>query len=50
MPEVELTAKIATAEVDEAIQKFQRLQELLKEANSLLRELASTELNLDVKL
>lgn len=50
MPEVKLTAKINTAEVDEAMQKLQRLHELLKEANSLLRELASTELNLDVKL
>lgn len=50
MPEAKLTVKIDTAEVDEAIQKLQRLQELLKEANSLVRELTSTELNLDVKL
>lgn len=50
MPEAMLTVKIDTAEVDEAIQKLQRLQELLKEANSLVRELTSTELNLDVKL
>lgn len=50
MPEVKLTAKIDMAEVDESIQKLQRLQELLKEANSLLKELASTELNLNVEL
>lgn len=50
MPRVKLTAKIDTAEVDEAIQKLQRLHELLKEANSLIKELASTELNLNVKL
>lgn len=50
MPEVKLTAKIDTEEIDEAIQKLQRLHELLKEANSLAKELASTELNLDIKL
>ena len=50
MPEVKLTAKIDMAEVDESIQKLQRLNELLKEANSLIHELASTELNLNVEL
>ena len=50
MPDVKATVKIDTAEIDEAMQKLQRLYELLKEANSLVRELASTELNLKVKL
>lgn len=50
MPKVKLTAKIDTAEIDEAMQKLQRLQGMLKEANSLVKELASTELNLNVKL
>ncbi len=50
MPNVNLTAKIDTAEIDEAIQKLQRLQELLKEVSSLIRELTSTELSLNVKL
>lgn len=49
MPDVKLTAKIDTAEIDEAMQKLQRLYELLKEANSLVKELASTELNLNIK-
>ena len=50
MQEIKLTAKIDTTEIDEAMQKLQRLHELLKEANSIVKELASTELNLDVKL
>lgn len=50
MNEVKLTAKIDTAEIDKAIEKAVKLQELLKEANSLARELASMELKLDVKL
>lgn len=49
MNTIKLTAKIDTTEIDKAIEKAVRLQELLKEANSLARELASTELKLDVK-
>lgn len=47
---IKLTAKIDTTEIDKAIEKAVKLQELLKEANSLARELASMELKLDVKL
>ena len=50
MSDVRLTVKVDAEEVDEAMQKLQRLHELLKEANSLAKELASTELNLNVKL
>lgn len=50
MEEVKLTAKIDTTEIDKAIEKAVRLQELMKEANSLARELASMELKLDVEL
>lgn len=50
MEEVKLTAKIDTTEIDKAIEKAVRLQELLKEANSLARELASMELKFDVEL
>ena len=50
MSEVKLTAKIDTTEIDKAIEKAARLQELMKEANSLARELASMELKLDVEL
>ena len=45
-----LTAKIDTTEIDKAIEKAVKLQELLKEANSLVRELASMELKFDVKV
>lgn len=41
MPDVKLIAKIDTTEIDKAVEKAVRLQELLKEANSLARELAS---------
>ena len=50
MPDVKMAVKIDTAEIDEVMQKLQRLYELLKEANSLARELASTELNIKIKL
>lgn len=50
MPDVKMEVKIDTAEIDEVMQKLQRLYELLKEANSLARELASMELKLDIKL
>lgn len=50
MPEVRLTAKIDMVEMDEAMQKLQQLSELLKEVNSLIRELTSTELKLNFKL
>ena len=50
MAEVKLTAEIDMSQVDEAIQKFQQLHKLLKDANSLICELASTELSLNVKL
>lgn len=41
MPDIKLTAKIDTTEIDKAIEKAVKLRELLKEANSLARELAS---------
>ena len=50
MPDVKMEVKIDTTEIDKAIEKSVRLQELLKEANSLARELASTELNIKIKL
>ena len=50
MPDIKLTAKIDATEINKAIEKAVKLQELLKEANSLARELASMELKLDVKL
>ena len=50
LPDVKMEVKIDTAEIDEVMQKLQRLYELLKEANSLARELASMELKLDIKL
>ena len=47
MASVELPVKVTG--IDEAIEKVRRLQELIKEANSLADELASMkiELNLD---
>lgn len=50
MPEVKLTAEVDTTRVDEAIRKVQRLSELLREAKSLIDDLASMELNLDIKM
>lgn len=50
MNTIKLTAKIDTTEIDKAVEKAVRLKKLLKEANSLARELASMELKLDVKL
>lgn len=50
MKEVKLEAKIDIAEIEEAIQKVLLLKDLLKEANSLIRELTSTELELDIEL
>lgn len=50
MPEVKLTPEVDTTRVDEAIRKVQRLSELLREAKSLIDDLASMELNLDIKL
>ncbi len=50
MPEVKLTAEVDTTRVDEAIRKVQRLSELLREAKSLIDDLASMELNLDIKV
>ena len=50
MNTIKLTAKIDTTEIDKAIEKAVRLQELLKEANSMARELASMELKFDVKV
>lgn len=50
MADIKLTAEVDTAKVDEAIQKAERLSELIREAKSLIDDLASIELNLDVKL
>mgnify|MGYP000663726261 CR=1 FL=1 len=50
MADIRLTAEVDMAKVDEAIQKAERLSELLKEAKSLIDDLASMELKLDVKL
>lgn len=41
MNTIKLTAKIDTTEIDKAIEKAVKLRELLKEANSLARELDS---------
>lgn len=49
MPEMEMTVKIDTAEIDEAIKKANRLVELLKEASTIASSL-SGKLRLCVKL
>lgn len=48
--DVTLTARIDQIEVDQAISKASRLNELLKEASSLAGELASMEINLSVNV
>lgn len=50
MADIKLTAEIDIAKIDEATQKAERLFELLKEAKSLIDDLASMELKLDIKL
>lgn len=40
MPDVKLTAKIDTAEIDEAIKKANRLVELLREASNIIGSLS----------
>lgn len=50
MNTIKLTAKIDTTDIDKAIEKAVKLRELLKEANSLARELALMELKLDIEL
>lgn len=50
MPDVKLTVEVDTTSLDEAMKKLERLHEVLSEANSLAKELASTELILNVQL
>ena len=50
MADVQLIAKVDITEVDEAIEKAQQLSKLLKEAKCLARDLASMDLNLDIKI
>lgn len=45
-----LTAKIDTSALDEATRKAERLNDLLKEASSLVNELASKEIKLSVEV
>lgn len=40
MPDLKLTAKIDTAEIDEAIKKANRLVELLQEASTIIDSLS----------
>ncbi len=49
-PNIMLTAHIDQTEVDQAIDKVERLKELLKEARSLVDELASMEIDLSVNV
>lgn len=39
MPEIKLTAKVDTTEIDEAIEKANRLVELLQEVSSIVNSL-----------
>lgn len=47
---VNLTAKIDTSELDAVTKKAERLNSLLREASSLLDELASREIKLSVEV
>lgn len=47
--DVQLIANVDITGVDEAIEKAQQLSKLLKEAKCLASDLASIELNLDIK-
>ena len=50
LPDVKLTVWVDTTSLDEAMKKLERLHAVLSEANSLAKELASTELILNVEL
>lgn len=50
MADVQLIANVDIAGVDEAIEKAQQLSKLLKEAKCLASDLASMDLNLDIKI
>lgn len=47
-PDIEVTVHVDQTEVDQAIGKVERLNELLKEARSLSDELASMKIKLSV--
>lgn len=49
-PDIKLTAHVDQTEVDQALGKVEHLNELLKEARSLVGELASMEINLSVNV
>lgn len=42
-PEVKVKVHIDQTEIDEMMRKFERIRDLMNEANSLVRELASEE-------
>ena len=48
MPNLKLTAKIDTAEIDEAIKKANRLVELLQEASTIVDSLSGQGIKLEV--
>ncbi len=48
MPQIHATVKVDDSKVNDALKKAERLNALLKEANSLARELASSEIVLKV--
>jgi len=48
MSEIKMNITVDTSEITEALEKAERLGELIREANSLSDELASKEINISV--
>ena len=46
--QINVTAKVDMTDIDNTISKLEKLNELLKEANSLLNELTSQNLNISI--
>lgn len=47
---VNLKIKVNDSEIDSAMEKLERISNLLKEVNSLIRELTSEKINLNIEI